>query len=54
LSDRNTVSVNEQVNYGMWDLIGTFNFSAGTNGFVQVRPAPDANITPADAVRFVK
>jgi hypothetical protein len=49
----NTVYVNELQNYGMWDLLGTFTFSAGTDGFVQVRPAP-APITPADAVRFVK
>jgi hyaluronate lyase len=50
----NTVYLDEQTNYGLWDLLGTFAFSAGTNGFVQVRPAPGASVTPADAVRFIK
>jgi hypothetical protein len=50
----NTVSVDERSNFGKWDLLGTFAFSAGTNSFVQVRPAPGASDTPADAVRFVK
>lgn len=50
----NTVYVNEQKNYGKWDLMGTFACDAGTNIVVRVRPAPNAASTPADAVRFVK
>jgi hypothetical protein len=48
-----TVSMNEQTHFGMWNYVGTFACSAGTNNLVRVRPS-GASVTPADAVRFVK
>ena len=50
-----TMYVNEQVNGGKWNLIGRFNFAAGTNGNVRVTDAfPDAGqVVVADAVRFI-
>jgi type IV pilus assembly protein PilY1 len=42
----------QRVNYGQWNLMGTFNFAAGTSGYVRLtRGAGGA--TSADAVKFV-
>jgi hypothetical protein len=51
----NTVSLNEQINYASWNYLGTYAFSAGTNGYVRIRAAgTGGNLVTADAVRFVK
>jgi hyaluronate lyase len=51
----NTVSVNEQINYASWNYLGTYSFSAGTNGFVRIRTdGTGGDVVSADAVRFVK
>ena len=50
-----TVIVNEQINYAEWNYLGTYNFNAGTNGFVRVRTdGTGGDLVTADAVRFVK
>ncbi|MFN7141148.1 MAG: family 10 glycosylhydrolase, partial [Limisphaerales bacterium] len=51
-----TVRVNQQVNGGKWNLLGTYNFAAGTAGYVRIQDDfPDtAQVVMADAVRFVK
>lgn len=50
-----TVSVNQQVNGGTWNLLGTFNFAAGTSGNVKITDGfPDAGmVVMADAIKFV-
>ena len=49
-----TVTVNQDVNTGQWNLLGTFAFDAGTNGFVSLlRDSANGVSTCADAVRFV-
>jgi len=50
----NTVTVNEQANYGEWQLLGRFPFEAGTNGFVRIRTEGTTRYVLGDAVRFVK
>jgi hypothetical protein len=51
----NTVVLNEQANYAQWNYLGTFSFSAGTNGFVQIGTAGTGSwFVSADAVQFVK
>ncbi|MDB6124070.1 MAG: hypothetical protein JWQ71_3063 [Pedosphaera sp.] len=50
-----TVTVNQQVNGGVWNLVGKFNFAAGSTGNVRVADNfPDAaNVVIADAIKFV-
>lgn len=50
-----TIDVNQTVNGGTWVLLGTFNFSAGTGGYVQLDngPAQKNKNVCADAVMFV-
>lgn len=50
-----TINVNEQINGGSWQLLGTFNFAAGTGGNVQITDGfPDAGqVVIADAIKFV-
>ncbi|MGZ5528698.1 MAG: golvesin C-terminal-like domain-containing protein, partial [Limisphaerales bacterium] len=51
----NTVIVNEQGGYGIWNLLGQFQFSAGTNDFVQLRTdGTDGYYVFADAFLFIK
>jgi hypothetical protein len=51
----NTISLNEQINYGVWNYLGTYAFGAGTNGFLRIRTAGTAgDLVTADAVRFAK
>ncbi len=44
--------VNQKVNGGQWNLLGTFEFQANHEEFVTLRPS-GAGTTVADAVRFV-
>ncbi|MBA4149187.1 MAG: fibronectin type III domain-containing protein [Verrucomicrobia bacterium] len=50
-----TVRVNQQVNGGKWNLLGTYNFAAGTSGNVRLQDdfADTTQVVMADAVRFV-
>ena len=48
-----TFSLNQQVNGGTWNLLGTFAFNAGTNGSVVVRCTSASGFVVADAVKFV-
>jgi len=50
-----TVFVNQEINGGQWNLLGQFNFAAGTNGMVRITdafPEPSGNVVLADAIRF--
>ena len=49
-----TIGINQQVNGGQWNLLGTFNFAAGSSGNVQVADTvSDTNhIVLADAIQF--
>jgi alpha-L-rhamnosidase len=48
-----TVRVDQWTNGGQWILLGTFNFAAGTSGYVRVTNDAD-NYVIADAVKFEK
>jgi hypothetical protein len=50
-----TVNVNQQVNGGKWNLIGTFNFAAGTAGNVRITDgfADGGQVVIADAIKLV-
>jgi hypothetical protein len=50
-----TVGINQKVNGGQWNLLGTFNFASGTAGNVKIQDdIPDpAQVLMADAIRFV-
>jgi hypothetical protein len=50
-----TVQVNQQVNGGRWNLLGTFNFTTGSAGFVRVTDGhtDTAQVVIADAIKFV-
>jgi hypothetical protein len=50
----NTVIVDEQDNFGTWNLLGQFSFSAGTNDFVRLRTDGTSGYVFGDAFRFVK
>jgi hypothetical protein len=50
----NTVTVNEQSNFGTWNSLGQFSFSAGTNDFVRLRTDGTTGYVFGDAFRFVK
>lgn len=48
-----TYTVNEQLNGGVWNLLGTHPFVAGTSGNVRISNVPsDPNVCIADAIRF--
>jgi uncharacterized lipoprotein YddW (UPF0748 family) len=52
-----TVFVNQEINGGRWNLLGTFPFVAGTSGSVQItdaipEPGSSGNVVLADAVRW--
>ncbi len=56
LSGTQTLSVNQRINGGKWNLLGTFNFTTGTSGYVRITddfPAGSGNVVLADALRFV-
>lgn len=50
-----TVTLNQQINGGKWNLLGTFNLASGTVGNVRISDnfADSANVVMADAVKFV-
>lgn len=49
------VPCNQQSSGGMWNNLGTYNFVAGTSGYIKVgADAPSGFQVMADAVRFVK
>jgi len=51
-----TFYVNQKINGGRWNVLGTFSFAAGTAGNVKITDGfPDAGqVVLADAVRFVQ
>ena len=49
-----TVTVNQQINGGTWVLLGTYNFSAGTAGYVRIKDNfTTGSVVMADAIKFV-
>ncbi len=50
-----TVLVNQQINGGQWNLLGTFNFGGGTSGDVKITDgfSDAAQLAMADAIKFV-
>ena len=53
-SGSQTIRVNQQVNGGQWNLIGTFSFNTGTAGRVQIKDNfTTGSVVIADAVKFV-
>lgn len=53
-SGTTTVPVNQQLNNGTWVSLGTYNFNAGTAGYVRVSTTGTTGHVIADAVRFLK
>ena len=49
----NTVYINQQINGGIWNLVLTTNFTAGTNARVVIRTDSTTGYVMADAVQFV-
>ena len=49
----NTVFINQQINGGIWNLLLTTNFTAGTNARVVIRTDGTSGYVLADAVQFV-
>ena len=47
-----TVYVNQRINGQQWYSLGTYNFSAGTSGWVKIRTNATDGYVIADAVRF--
>ena len=49
-----TVDVDQRYNGGSWVLLGTYNFAAGTSGYVRLNngPAQGSKVVIADAVKF--
>lgn len=48
-----TVRINQQANGGQWVNLGTFDFDAGTNGYVEIgNNAQPGQVVMADAVRW--
>jgi hypothetical protein len=51
----NTVPINQQLGDAQWNLVGTFNFAAGTAGYIRIQDNhPDAGqVVIADGIKFV-
>ncbi|MGG1514110.1 polysaccharide lyase family 8 super-sandwich domain-containing protein [Paenibacillus oryzisoli] len=47
-----TVTINQQLNGGQWNLLGTFPFAAGSGGYVKVRNDGANGYVTVDAVKF--
>jgi uncharacterized lipoprotein YddW (UPF0748 family) len=49
-----TIYMDQQVNGGQWNLLGTYNFAAGTSGYVRVTDAfaDGGKVVIADAIKF--
>ncbi len=52
-SGSDTVSVNQRINGGVWQLLGVYSFAAGSAGHVTLGTASTDGFVIADAVRFV-
>ena len=52
-SGTTTQAVNQQINGGTWNLLGSFTFNAGTTGSVLIRANGVTGNIVADAVKFV-
>lgn len=50
----NTVYVNQVVNGGAWNPLGTFDLPVGTNSYVRIRNDGTSGYVEADAVKFSK
>jgi hypothetical protein len=48
-----TLSVDQRVNGGQWNLLGTYSFNAGTGGYVRIRNGGARGYVAADAVKWV-
>lgn len=48
------LNVDQTANGGIWNLIGTYSFTAGTSGSVTIRNNGTSGYVTADAVRFVR
>lgn len=48
-----TLTINQQVNGGVWNLLGTYDFNAGSAGYVRIRTTGTSGYVVADAVKFV-
>jgi len=49
-----TVRINQKINGGQWNLLGTFNFAAGTAGYVRIQDNfTTGTVVMADAIKFV-
>ncbi|MET0262506.1 MAG: PA14 domain-containing protein [Rariglobus sp.] len=49
-----STTINNRVNGGTWNLLGTYTFNAGTAGYVTISNTGTSNHVFADAVRFYK
>ena len=51
----NTVTINQQTSGGQWNLLGRYNFAAGSSGYVRITDAFTGTnlVVIADAIRFV-
>jgi uncharacterized lipoprotein YddW (UPF0748 family) len=47
------VSINQQVNGQTWVSLGSYNFNAGTSGYVTLGNSASPNVVIADAVRLI-
>jgi len=51
---KQTVTVNQRINGGRWVLLGTYNFAAGTAGYVRIKDNfTTGSVVLADAIKFV-
>ncbi|MEM7538398.1 MAG: leucine-rich repeat domain-containing protein [Chloroflexota bacterium] len=48
------ISMNQQINGERWNLLGTYQFAAGTSNYVEFQAAGADGVVIADAVRFVQ
>ena len=52
-SDTVTVNQKESESGGKWNYLGTYNFAAGTSGYVVLSDGPDADgVVVADAIKW--
>nr|AXR85425.1 xanthan lyase [Paenibacillus nanensis] len=49
-----TLNVNQQGNGGVWNLLGTYSFNAGSTGAIKIRTDATNGYVVADAVKLVK
>lgn len=51
---KQTVTVNQRINGGRWVLLGTYNFAAGTAGYVRIKDNfTTGSVVLADAIKLV-